>query len=487
VVEHTPRWLRQSRHPGLWLILALAFGLRVWTLGEKNLWLDESASWRFATSSVADLFALAAADTHPPLYFLILKGWIALLGDSLTALRGLSVLAGVAAVYLTFRLAAACLPRSLAYAVAVWMAVSPHAIYFSQEARMYALATAAVLGACLSYRRWVDSGFTSRRALVMYAGCATVGLSVHYFTALPLAAIWLHAIVMTGRERVPWKPWLVAHAAIGVLYMPLTGPALAQIVRGQPWWRQPVTLGQIPDSAADLLRELTFSTYGVPILRTISGVLAVSVLAVGLVSLAARTLRRREERDVFVAFLAFTPVVGGLAVLPLTGQMELSRYLAYATPLLVLAAARGLGSLRLQPAHTAGILLIGSAALLPSLWTYYGSPAKDSDTRPIAAYLDTAARSTPGVQDRILVAPGYMTSVLRDVANRKLEYRGVDADADLLRLLAERPPRLGTTWLIVDYRWPGFEDLASDGRFSEQGVPSGMRDRIRLFRVRTNR
>ena len=128
--------------------------------------------------------------------------------------------------------------------------------------------------------------------------------------------------------------------------------------------------------------------------------------------------------------------------------------------------------------------MVGCLALFPSLWTYFRSPAKDSDTRPIAVYLNKAARQEPGAQDTVLVAPAYMTGVLRDGSLGRLEYRGVPADADLRRLQAEVPPQPRATWLIVDYRWPGFETLTHDRRFTEQAVPSGMPDRIKLFRVR---
>lgn len=474
---------RTSRLGLWWVVMAVALGLRLWTLGDKNLWLDESSSWTLARSTVTQVVSLTAADTHPPFYFLTLKAWIAIFGDSAIALRSLSLAAGMVALYLTFRLAVALFPPGVAYAVTVWFAVSPHATYFSQEARMYALATAAVLAACVSYRRWVDSGFTSRAALIAYGGSATAGLYLHYFTALPMVAIWLHAMLL-GRRAFPWKSWFLAHAGIGILYAPWLGQAVEQIARGQPWWRQPVALVEVPGYAAALVRELTFSAYGVPIVGSVSGAVAVVVLGVGWVSVAARAIRTREERDGFVALVALTPVLLALALLPVAGEMELSRYLSYATPLLVLAAASGLGAFGLRPNQVTGILLIGSAAVLPSLWTYYRSPAKDSDLRPIVAYLDEMARRGPGPPDPILVAPGYMTSLLRDVSRGHVESHGVNAGGDLRGLRLDVPPRLHARWLIVDYRWPGFETMARDPRFTEQHVPGGMPDRIKLFRIR---
>jgi mannosyltransferase len=184
-----------------WLVLGVALALHAWRLDAKNLWLDECASWDMATQSVTRLIAATAADIHPPLYYLLLKGWMWWLGDSPIGLRSLSVLASLVSLWLMCRLAEGVLPRGATFAALLWYAALPNVVSFSQEARMYALATASVLAMCLAYRRWVDSGFRSRPALVAYAGCATAALYLHYFTALAVAAIWAHTVLVPERRR----------------------------------------------------------------------------------------------------------------------------------------------------------------------------------------------------------------------------------------------------------------------------------------------
>jgi hypothetical protein len=484
-----------GRSLGLWLILALALALRVWKIADKNLWLDESTSWALATGSLKSLIAWTAADIHPPLYYLLLKGWILIAGDSLAGLRSLSVVSSLVALYLLFQLAAGSVTRGVAYAVAVWFAVSPHAIYYSQEARMYAPVTAVVLGACLAYRRWVESAFTSGFAILAYVACATVALYLHYFTALVFAAIWLHVIVLAiGRrgwtamtETAPpprWTAWLVAHVAIGACYLPWIGTAMAQITRGQVW-RQPVAIGQIPDHALELVRMLTFGVYHVPFFRTVPGAVATSVLAVGLgrLILGVGTIRRtRDERDLFLLLVAVTPVMLGLAMLPTTGHMDLSRYLPYAAPLAVLAAARGLSLVSVSPVAAIAALLAGTAAMVPSLRGYYADHVKDSDMRPIVAYLRANAQHEPG-QDSILIAPGYMITEARFISRDALSYEEVDTDAGLWSAVAAHAPDARPPWLVVDYRWSGFHDLERDARVKEVEVPGGTPAMNRLFRV----
>jgi predicted membrane-bound mannosyltransferase len=79
------------------LLLAFALALRVWKLTDKNIGLDESTSWYLATGSVSHLVSWTAADVHPPLYYLLLKVWLWVFGDSLVALRSLSVISSVIA------------------------------------------------------------------------------------------------------------------------------------------------------------------------------------------------------------------------------------------------------------------------------------------------------------------------------------------------------------------------------------------------------
>src|SRR5580765_10036 len=63
---------------------------------------DESFSWRLTQYSTLSLINRTSADVHPPLYYLVLKVWIAVVGDSVLAVRGLSVFFGVLAVSMCF-------------------------------------------------------------------------------------------------------------------------------------------------------------------------------------------------------------------------------------------------------------------------------------------------------------------------------------------------------------------------------------------------
>src|SRR5688572_15792167 len=88
-----------TRRSALWmlaLIIGVGVGLRTYHLTARSIWFDESFSWRLVQFPWSEVISRTAADAHPPLYYLVLKTWANVFGNSLFALRSLSVaLAGI--------------------------------------------------------------------------------------------------------------------------------------------------------------------------------------------------------------------------------------------------------------------------------------------------------------------------------------------------------------------------------------------------------
>ncbi len=89
----------------MFAILGLAAALRIVQLGHDSVWVDEAFSARVANLGLTDLVQTATSDdTNPPLYYVLLHGWINVFGDSETALRSLSAVVGVLLVFVVFKL-----------------------------------------------------------------------------------------------------------------------------------------------------------------------------------------------------------------------------------------------------------------------------------------------------------------------------------------------------------------------------------------------
>lgn len=127
------------------LILLLGLILRVISLNQ-SLWLDEGINIMAAKSFsfLGMITQYATADFHPPGWFAILWIWGKLFGYSEATVRMPSVIFGVLSIYIIYLIGKKLVSRNLGLLTALLLAINPLHIYYSQEARMYALATLAV-------------------------------------------------------------------------------------------------------------------------------------------------------------------------------------------------------------------------------------------------------------------------------------------------------------------------------------------------------
>lgn len=121
----------------------LALASRMFALGAQSLWLDEGATW--AEIHDKSLFQLArelvSGDAAYPLYHLILKGWVAVFGDSEAMLRLPSAIASAVAVAATTLLFERQPQRGF---VLITMASAPYVFWHAYDAKVYAFVMALV-------------------------------------------------------------------------------------------------------------------------------------------------------------------------------------------------------------------------------------------------------------------------------------------------------------------------------------------------------
>src|SRR5713101_6988209 len=123
----------------IYLVLLLAFILRLYRLDFQSFWYDEGFSAFVAKGPLTSISVYVFIDPHPPLYYTVLHFWMKVAGEGEFSLRFLSVALGVLSIALIYRLGADLLGyRAGAYA-AVLGAVNPFLLYYSQETRGYIL------------------------------------------------------------------------------------------------------------------------------------------------------------------------------------------------------------------------------------------------------------------------------------------------------------------------------------------------------------
>lgn len=125
----------------LFLLLFIIFigtVLRLYHLGKQSLWLDEAYSVMMSRSLITPWFE-QVQDSSPPLYYSLLHYWINMFGKSEFSLRLLSCIFGILLIPLVFIVGTSVFNRKVGIYAALFTAISPIHIYYSQEARMYAL------------------------------------------------------------------------------------------------------------------------------------------------------------------------------------------------------------------------------------------------------------------------------------------------------------------------------------------------------------
>jgi uncharacterized membrane protein len=142
------------------LICLVYAGLRFWNLTASCLWFDEIFSLHAAAHDWRNLFWFVAQDLiHPPFFYVLLKIWTAIGGESLFWLRFFPVFFSILAV-VPFVLLCRELKLSLA-AIALaltFFAVNGSLIKYAQEIRMYSLLLFLALVSCWLFARFFNAG-----------------------------------------------------------------------------------------------------------------------------------------------------------------------------------------------------------------------------------------------------------------------------------------------------------------------------------------
>ncbi|MBN1964730.1 MAG: glycosyltransferase family 39 protein, partial [Anaerolineae bacterium] len=217
------------------VVLVLAAGLRFHLLDAQSLWNDEGASVVMAGRTVGEILSNAAADIHPPGYYLLLAGWTRLAGTSEFALRALSALASVLTVACAIALACRLFGRPAGWLAGLLLALSTVAIYYAQETRMYAL-----LGLLATAALWVLVEWTTRterqaghplRWLITLVLLNTAGLYTHYAYPFTMIAQGLIFVLwwLRRRDRRALGQYVAANALTLLLFAPWAGEAIRQV------------------------------------------------------------------------------------------------------------------------------------------------------------------------------------------------------------------------------------------------------------------
>jgi mannosyltransferase len=384
-------------------ILLLAAALRFHRLDAQSFWNDEGNSARLSERTIPLLLAGTASDVHPPFYYLLLRGWRELAGETEFSLRAPSAFAGVLLVAVVAGLTRALLRQLFVYPsggsrgrrkyaqfpvllASLLATLHPGLIYYSQEARMYQLLALLAALSTLLLWQWYRLRH-ERRVAVGYVVCVAAGLYTHYFfpailVAHGFVAFFLALAPVRKRPRqatgpalhVPVKAGRPAFTTFLRLFLPWPAAVFAAVLLFLPWL--PIFVERSGGSGREVMRgpflEYLEASGRWLLLGPTDGGRPAAVLMLAVLLLVPLLWPApRRQAAVIAGWLALLLVAVPLLLLFGGGLARPAyfKFLLIAVPPLCVALAlgwqRGYGLDRPRPLFLTGLLLV-----LLLLWGY---------------------------------------------------------------------------------------------------------------------
>ena len=406
----------------LWIpliaLLLLAFFLRIFLLDGQSIWWDEGISLHLATTDLAGIFSDRLDNIHPPLYFILLKGWLALTGVSVFSARYLSVLAGFLQVAAIYALAARWFGRQTALVAAFLAAISAVSVIYAQEIRVYSLLPLAYLALLAITRELTRQEFpATRKEGILWAALGVTGwiaLHLHYVSlfAVGYVTLWAGLSFVRARRWQEFRRLLLVQALVLIATLPWFLAAVSnwQAIRGE------ANAGTFVTDAVPLrfliAQVWTFHLTGLAGALSRPGVELVAGIAALLLFLLLllRLYDGRTRRATAVLLAHWLVPLSSALLVWLVRSFSHPRYVAMFVPGLILLAAFTIlpNIVKAKPAAAAVFTRTAAALLLAlltglSLWGlalyYFDDQVAKDDVRRVARYLEEAA----GAQDLIIV------------------------------------------------------------------------------------
>lgn len=437
----------------LFVVLAAAAALRLLELDRTSIWYDEAVSWSQSNGSLPALLASVATDNYPPLHNIILWLTIPVIGDSETALRLPSAVLGVVAVLLTCMVGRLLAGRIAGLTASALLALSPFHIWYSTEARMYALLAACGLAYLLATLKVLRT--PSALWFTLLAVFGTLFLYSHVYAILTFASVGTVCAYFTLRDLISGRPVGQSGAFRACLAMGISTVAFL------PWL---YLLTVRASSVAEAGFWIAFPD--IPFLKTlvfgITGSLALFWLLVCLAALCtlppALRLGSQEPPSpasarsltICVAY-TFGPVVLAYLYSLLVQPILFDRYLIAAWPGLLLLASAGAHRLapKIAPAALVAISLVLTFPELRFTLT--------EKVRPEWRGITEAYFSQRSAGDQLTLYKGFAEPALAYYLRAPGSFRTAETPEDISK--HEPAAKAGNDWLLVVHTNP--QELAA--------------------------
>ena len=372
----------------------VAVALRLPTIG-RSYWVDEAISVGIASRPLGQLPQLLRHDGSPPLWYVLLHGWMAVFGTAPVATHALALLVSVLVVPVAWWAGRQVFGAAAGLAAAGLAATNPFLAWYGTENRMYTLMVGlALVALTLTIRARRDR---SARDAVGAAVTFAALVYTHNWGLYLLAATGATLLVLARRDRdrglAVWT--VAAGAGVGIAYLPWLPSLIEQAsATAAPW--------AVPPGIGDLFADPTTTLGG-----TIGFLVAPALLG-GVVLTRRSRSRATSDTATFLVVVTVVATLGGWLLAHLEPSWTV-RYLAVTIPGWLLAAAGTLSATRTGRRVLAGVCTALAAwSVVGSLWPN-PDPANAKDN---GAAVAAAASGSLRAGDLVVVTQTEQTPVI---------------------------------------------------------------------------
>lgn len=220
----------------------------------RSFWGDEILTLQLAATAGADILTTLAAGSHPPLYFLLVKGWMWLFGDGEVGLRMLQALQGMLLIGLTLALQRKLLAPARWHLFFVLFVLSPALWLHMPMLRSATLGAALATALTLVHVQWLASPTRARDiwrvalslALLLTDHHAAIVIALHLVhTVATRRDLVMRHLVTTAVTALAFAPWLALPAVPhGGVDMPGGGGGLGSVPLTMAWGLFALVVGE---------------------------------------------------------------------------------------------------------------------------------------------------------------------------------------------------------------------------------------------------
>jgi len=342
-------------------------------ISRPTIWYDEAVTLSLLDRPFGDTWSvLREVDAVHGFYYVALRAWTLVAGDSIEAVRAFSALGVGVTAAAAVLLVARHQRLRIAVAAGAFTGVAPGLAWTAVDARGYAWASAFAVLATLA----LDSAcrYRGRRHWVVYGAVCVLACWWHLYLVLLVVAHGIAILVGLPRARVAWS---VTAAGIAVGLSPLAVIAWHQ--RSQVSWLLDIgfTWHRM------VLNQLTSGQETDP--PAIRVALLLGMLALGTYGIVHLWRDGRRWLPTILVVWGGLPTLVAIACAIAEAGMH-PRYVTFAVPAVAIAAAVGAAALpRWTPAFAA---LVAVALVLPAVAAQRAPDAKPGNLRELAATVE---------------------------------------------------------------------------------------------------